>query len=85
MGLICTISRPTNDHALDWHPVSPWKLFVLATPVTLLCAAVSWHVVERSLLMVYIRNNSSRELSETEQVHCLVNGKQKNAVTKEFD
>jgi peptidoglycan/LPS O-acetylase OafA/YrhL len=32
------------------HPTSPWKLFLLAAPLTILCAAVSWHLVERWFL-----------------------------------
>jgi len=32
------------------HAVAPWLLFVMATPLTLLAAVVSWYALERSFL-----------------------------------
>jgi peptidoglycan/LPS O-acetylase OafA/YrhL len=32
------------------HPVPAWKLFLVAAPLTLLCAAISWHGVEKWFL-----------------------------------
>ena len=32
------------------HPVAPCFLFFLATPATLICAAISWHAVEKRFL-----------------------------------
>jgi peptidoglycan/LPS O-acetylase OafA/YrhL len=32
------------------HPISPWILFSLAAPATLMCAFVSWHAVEKWFL-----------------------------------
>ena len=31
----------------QWPTLGPWQLFALATPVALLLAAVSWHLLER--------------------------------------
>lgn len=43
---------PVEQLAMRWigHPVSSWTLFALATPATLVCAIVSWHVVEKRFL-----------------------------------
>ncbi len=62
------------------HPVSPWKLFVLATPVTLLCAVVSWHAVEKWFLRAVRRTTFEPRAVETGQAHRLINDRQKNAV-----
>jgi peptidoglycan/LPS O-acetylase OafA/YrhL len=32
------------------HPVLPWVLFSVALPASLICAFVSWHLVERWFL-----------------------------------
>jgi peptidoglycan/LPS O-acetylase OafA/YrhL len=32
------------------HPVSPWILFVLASSISLVCAFVSWHAIEKWFL-----------------------------------
>lgn len=37
------------------HPVSPWTLFALATPVSLACAFMSWHLVEKWFMRRAIR------------------------------
>jgi peptidoglycan/LPS O-acetylase OafA/YrhL len=43
---------PVQQLIMKWigHPVSPFVLFGLATPLTLLCAVVSWHGVEKWFL-----------------------------------
>jgi peptidoglycan/LPS O-acetylase OafA/YrhL len=43
---------PIQQQLMRWigHPVSHWVLFGLATPVTLVCAIISWHGVEKWFL-----------------------------------
>jgi len=43
---------PVQQVIVRWigHPVSPWMLFSLATPATLVCAGISWHIVEKRFL-----------------------------------
>lgn len=43
---------PVQQLVMHWigHSVSPWKLFSIATPATIGCAALSWHLVEKWFL-----------------------------------
>lgn len=43
---------PVQQLLMHWigHPISPWKLFSLAAPATIGCAALSWHLVEKRFL-----------------------------------
>ena len=67
------------------HLVSPWRLFCpRPTPLTLSCAVVSWHVVERWFLHSVRRKTFEPRTVETEQIHCLVNGSRKLPLTKAF-
>ena len=79
------ISRPANDHALDWTSgVAMEAVLSAATPLTLSCAVVSWHVVERWFLHSVRRKTFEPRTVETEQIHCLVNGSRKLPLTKAF-
>jgi peptidoglycan/LPS O-acetylase OafA/YrhL len=43
---------PVQQLVMQWigHPVLPWKLFFIATPATIGCAFLSWHLVEKWFL-----------------------------------
>jgi peptidoglycan/LPS O-acetylase OafA/YrhL len=49
---------PVQQLLMRWigHPVSHWRLFLLATPIALLCAAASWHGVEKWFLKPALGN-----------------------------
>ena len=46
------------------HAVAPWLLFAIATPLTLLAAAVSWYAVERR----FLRPGRRKEIPAAEHV-----------------
>jgi len=43
---------PVQQLLMRWigHPVPVWRLFAMATPLTVLCAFFSWHLVEKRFL-----------------------------------
>lgn len=43
---------PIQQLVVHWagHPMAPWRLFCTATPITVCCAALSWHGVEKWFL-----------------------------------
>lgn len=43
---------PIQQLIMHWigHPTSPWTLFALASPLTLLAGILSWHLVEKRFL-----------------------------------
>ena len=44
---------PVQQLIVHWagHPLAPWRLFCMAAPTTICCAALSWHGVEKWFLM----------------------------------
>ena len=53
---------PIQQLILQWigHTIAPTQLFLLAVPPTLLCAAISWHGVEKWFLQPRTRPQASR-------------------------
>jgi len=59
---------PVQQMLMHWlgHTVPPWKLFLMAAPITLLCAVISWHAVERWFVRAARRQSASESRTRPE-------------------
>lgn len=59
---------PIQQLVVRWagHPMAPWRLFCIAAPLTVCCAALSWHSVEKWFLLKSHRPVTKKNFDATQ-------------------